>query len=213
MSKNKYWTAVMYPENMILEWQTDIGDLLQVPYCYCIHDKDLTSTADQRKKHVHIIIAFNNTTTYKHAMSVFKRLELPDHTALNTCEPVISIRHAYDYLIHDTEESRKKGKFQYQASDRVCGNNFDIGSFEQLSAAEKNDMAWELCKDIRINGITNFADFFDYVFANYDKSYFEIIKTHSGLFDRMIKGMYHKLVVDQLEEERKRLETIEKTDS
>lgn len=180
----------MYPENMILEWQTDIGDLLQVPYAYCIHDKDLTSNADQRKEHVHIIIAFNNTTTYKHAMSVFKLLELPGKSALNTCEPVISIRHAYDYLIHDTEESRKKGKFKYSPSDRVCGNNFDIGAFEQLSAAQKDDMAREMCDAIIREGITNFADFYMYTVTNFDSSYFEVLKTHSGLFDRLIKGVF-----------------------
>lgn len=181
----------MYPENMLPEWQTDIGDLLQVPYCYCIHDKDMIDGhADQRKKHVHIIIAFNNTTTYKHAMEVFQKLEYPGKKAFNTCEPIISIRHAYDYLIHDTEESKKKGKYLYPPSDRVCGNNFDIGCYEQLSTAEKNDMALELCTAIRQNGITNFADFFDYVLSNYDNSYFEVIKTNSGLFDRMCKGVF-----------------------
>lgn len=203
----------MYPENMLLEWETDIGDLLQLPYAYCIHNKDTTSTDEQRKEHVHIIIAFNNTTTEKHAMSVFRKLEIPGKKALNVCQPVISIRHAYDYLIHDTEESRKKGKYQYKLSDRVCGNNFDIGSFEQLSASEKNDMAAELCKCIIDEGITNFADFYIHVLGNYDKSYFEVIKTHSGLFDRLIKGMFHRKAFEQLEEEHKRLESLEKSDS
>lgn len=191
MSKNKYWTAVMYPENMILEWETDIGDILQLPYAYCIHDRDhLAGSPDQRKEHVHIIIAFNNTTTYKHAMSVFEKLSLPGKQALNKCEPVISIRHAYEYLIHNTEESRKKGKFQYAASDRITGNNFDIGNFEQLSSAEKDDMARELCQCIIDNNITNFADFYCYAISNFESCYFEVIKTHSGLFDRLIKGVF-----------------------
>ena len=93
MSKNKYWTAVLYPENMISTWEQDIGDIVQVPYTYCIHDADLTESEERRKKHVHIILAFPNTTTYKHALSVFQKLSIAGFRALNTCEPVINIRH------------------------------------------------------------------------------------------------------------------------
>ena len=162
MSKNKYWTAVLYPENMIDTWESDIGDIVQVPYAYCVHDADMTESAERRKKHVHIILAFPNTTTYKHALSVFQKLSFAGLKALNTCEPVINIRHMYDYLIHNTEECRKKKKLIYDPSCRKTGNNFDIGSFEQISAAEKQDMCKELCDFIINHGFTNFADFYVY---------------------------------------------------
>ena len=52
----------------------------------------------------------------------------------------------YNYLIHDTEDSRKKHKHQYDKSERITGNNFDIGSYEQLSVDEKNSILVELEK-------------------------------------------------------------------
>ena len=42
-SKARYYWAVLYPENMRDSWQDDIDLLLQVPYAYCIHDKDYLS--------------------------------------------------------------------------------------------------------------------------------------------------------------------------
>lgn len=210
MPKNKYWTAVLYPENMIPSWKDDIGNLLQLPYAYCVHNADLTESEEQRKEHVHLIIVFPNTTTYKHAFSVFDKLSAPGSRALNTCEPVINIRFLYEYLIHNTEECRKKGKHQYSTSDRITGNNFDIGAFEQVSAAEKNDMCKELCNAIVKEGFSNFIDFYAFAISNFDSQYFEVIKTYSGLFDRLCKGNYHKSRVKKFENSKLYLEWLEK---
>ena len=40
INKARYWVAICYPENMKEDWQECIGDLIEYPYCYCIHDKD-----------------------------------------------------------------------------------------------------------------------------------------------------------------------------
>ena len=69
--------------------------------------------------------------------------------AINKCEAVVGIRNVYDYLIHDTEDCRKKGKEQYDPSERITGNNFDIGAYEQLGTAEKNEMFLEMGQAIR----------------------------------------------------------------
>lgn len=194
MSKNKYWVAIFYMENMIDNWESEIANCLQVPFAYCIHDKDVESDGSPRKAHVHIIIAFSNTTTEKHAFEVFHTLEKPGCQAIpnGVIKAVFSIRNQYDYLIHNTEDSKKKKKHLYDVTERVTGNNFDIGSYEQISVADKNAMAKELCIAITENGFTNFVDFFDYVIMNYDENYFEIVKTYSGLFERLTKGNFQK---------------------
>ena len=71
-AKARYWSAIMYPENMIDTWQQDIAQLLEFPFAYCIHDKDLNG---ERKTHVHIILALPNTTTFKAVVSLFVRLQ------------------------------------------------------------------------------------------------------------------------------------------
>ena len=195
INKAKFWTGVLYPENMRPEWELEIGDLLQLPYAYCLHSRDRDTNSEHRKDHIHLIIAFPNTTTYNHAMKVFGQLSADGKNALNKVEAVINIRSIYDYLIHDTETCRKRQKELYSPNERITGNNFDIGAYEQIGVAEKNDMCQELCNVIRVHGFTTFGDFFDFVMDNYvvnDSNYFEILKTYSGLFERLTKSNYQK---------------------
>lgn len=190
--KARYWVGVLYPEAMIDDWQDELSNKVQVPFEYCIHDKCLNKDGTPRKEHVHLMLVFPNTTTYKHAYSVFEGLSADGKSALNKIERVINVRHMHDYLIHDTEDSRKKKKHLYDVSERVAGNNFDIGSYEQLSMSDKNRMVKELCDLIYENQITNFADFYAYLISNFDDEYFELLRSYSGLFERLIKGCYQR---------------------
>lgn len=197
-AKAKYWTVVMYPENMIPNWETEIDDVLQVPYAYCVHNIDKDSKSEHRKDHVHILLAFSNTTTYSHVMEVCQKLNAPKKKAFNTVEKVVNVRHMYDYLIHDTESCKKKGKELYPVAARVTGNNFDIGSFEQLSQLDKDRMLKELCQHIVDNEITNFADVYVYIMGTLGDEYFEVLKTYSGLIERLICGVYHKRTTQEM---------------
>lgn len=211
LGKAKYWTAVLYPESMVDNWQDKISDLLQFPFCYCVHDRDLSgkriktvknkfnknvtyevieNPEELRKVHIHVVIAFTNTTTYKHALSVFQRLE-PNITY---CEQVLNIRYIYDYLIHNTDTAKKQGKFLYDVNDRICGNNFDIGAYEQISITDKRNMCNELCDFIVSNCITNFVDFYSSSLDKFGSEYFEVICTYSGLMERLCKGNYLKML-------------------
>lgn len=202
--KSRYWCAVLYPENMIENWESDIGEVLQYPYAYCIHDSDLNEDKTPRKEHIHLIIAFNNTTTYNNAFSIVNRLSRPNSIACNKIERAINIRYAYDYLIHDTDNCRKQHKHKYDKSERITGNNFDIGAFEQLSVADKNKMTKELCNVIIDNNYSNFADFYLYVVSNFSEEYFEILRTYSGLFERLTRGVYLKEETKETKHTRKR---------
>lgn len=193
ISKARFWAAVLYPENMIDNWEMKIDEILQIPYCYIVHKMDKDSKSEHRKDHVHLMLVFSNTTTQKHALAVANELSADGKKAASTIQAVIGIRNVYDYFIHDTESSRKAGKELYPSSARITGNGFDIGSYEQLGIAEKNDICKELCNLIRLQRYTNFADFFEFVLDNYeDTNYFEIVKTYSGLFERYTRANYQK---------------------
>lgn len=189
-TKTRYWWAVLYPENMNPFWERDIADLLQVPFSYCIHDIDKDSKSEHRKTHVHIIIAFANTTTYNHAFEVFSNLNVEGKHAFNKIEPCVSIRHCYDYLIHDTDGCRTKGKELYDKKFRICGNNFDIGCFEQVSTAEIKKMRGELARFCIDNLFTNYSDFLLEIYHSFDDKYQDIAETNSALFERICKGNF-----------------------
>ena len=197
-TKARYWAAVGYPENMRSDWQEVIGEVLQLPYAYCIHDKDVTGDNEDRKTHVHILLAYPNTTTYKSALSTFQGLSAPGKQAFNTCEKVQNVRFYYNYLIHDTDDCKKKHKHLYSPSERICGNNFDIGSYEQMSLAEKKQIRRELAQIIRDKGFKNYLDFYNCVVDNLPDEYEEVCVTYSGHFERLTKGNFQKWRFSQM---------------
>lgn len=196
-NKARYWTGVLYNDNMRENWEEDIADILQYPFAYCIHDKDSVLDGEHRKTHTHIVIAFPNTTTYKNAFNIFDLLSADGKKAINKCESVINIKYCYDYLIHDTDTCRKKDKFLYPKSERIEGNNFDIGNFIQVSSKDKQDITFELLKFIHNEDICNFDDFICRItdnYTSYDGTTFEVIKSNNGFFERVIKGRYLKKI-------------------
>lgn len=198
--KARYWWAVLYPENMIENWKDEIDDLFQLPYEYCVHDKDIVNDPDeQRKVHVHIIIAFANTTTYKNAFSIFDRLSAAGRQSLNKCEQVVSIEYAHKYLRHDTEKCRKDGKFLYPEEERISGNNFDIGAYIQLSKSEEQEIFNDIVDTIYECCFEAFADVDRYYRYSYEyqsedvKKYYEtVLRGHFRYFETLCKGIHFK---------------------
>lgn len=195
IEKTRYWVGILYPENMIDDWRDCIGDIVQVPYCYCVHDKDLLKDGDEtRKCHVHLMLMFSNTTTHNHALDVYNLLSKDHCICCPDCFGIINVRSTYEYLIHNTDDSKKAGKYQYSPDDRIQGNNFDIGNFEQLSVAERKDIRSEMALLILDQHFTNYFDFYLYVISNYDTAYEDVLVSNSGHFERLIKGYYLKLL-------------------
>lgn len=192
INKARYWWAVLWLENLPADWQETISDILQLPFVYCIHSADLDTAKEKRKDHVHIIIAFPNTTTYSHALEVFRLIG--GEKAVNTCQAVINMRHAYDYLIHKTDACKKAGKHLYRPDERVSGNLFDIGLYEQTSQADKDAKLHEIIQFIRDNGFLDMAEFYDGFYEVYceDSLAFDVFKSYNSILDRIIKGNYSK---------------------
>lgn len=189
ITKSRYWWAVLYPENMRDDWEDAVGDTVQVPYAYCIHSADTDGKSEHRKDHVHLILVFPNTTTYKHALNIFKLLGA---TSVNTCQAVVNIRHAYEYLVHNTETCRKQGKHRYDDSERITGNNFDIGAYEQVSQQLKNEMLREMIDFVVDNGICDITTFYISCQKLNDPLYFDVFKSYGSLIERICKGNHHR---------------------
>lgn len=190
INKARFWWAVLYPENMNPAWEIGIDDILQVPFAYCIHNASKDIKSEHRKDHVHIILAFSNTTTYKHAFEVFSLLNAEGKSALNKCEAIVGIRNAYDYLIHDTDSCRKAGKEFYDPKFRIIGNNFDIGSYEQVSLQEKQQMRNELTVFCIDNVFINYTDLCTEILKSFDDKYFDVLCSYSSHFERVCKGNF-----------------------
>lgn len=196
-SKSRYWWAVVYPENMLLDWEDQIAEIVQLPYAYCIHDRDLNSDDEYGKVHAHLMIMWNGPTTYKNALRVFQDLALPGKICVHGLKMINDNRRAYNYLIHDTDDARKKGKYQYPAEQRIEGNNFDIHFYEQLSLEEKAEIFEELIDNVIMQGIYNLVDLRCWVLSLDDDSihnYLEVMRSYSAPLQRYLDGMYQKTI-------------------
>lgn len=193
MSNAKFWTAITWLENMRPDWKVEADKIIQMPYAYCIHDKDLDKDGDERKPHVHWEIAYKNTTTYNNILSIMLEFSIsPDKPCTNKVERVKDVRYMYDYLIHNTKDAQKKGKYLYPVSARVLGLNFDIGLYEQISVEDKRAIAIELSRSILSLRFTNYADFYNYVLNRYSAQYLDVVFSYSSHFERLCRGCYLK---------------------
>lgn len=189
-TKVKLWEGICYPENMLDDWQEEIDDILQVPFAYAIHDIDHDQKSKQRKTHVHIIVVWGGNTTRKAIINVLNRLSADGKRCCSSAEPVNNIRHAYDYLIHDTASCRKKGKELYPVEVRIEGNNFDIGQLEQLSTKDKQDMLFELVGFIMVEKFETINDFTTAALREFPEQYREIIVGYNSILERYCRGNY-----------------------
>ena len=192
-AKTRYFVAVMYPESMIPNWKDEIDDIIQRPFAYCIHDKDLCKDGvTLRKEHVHIMIAFNNSTTTKHALEVYNLLSQKGKN-IKYCEMVINVRNKFEYLIHNTEKAKKDGKYLYDESERILGNSFDIGAYEQLSLSDKRNIRKSIAAIINKFHFLSFSELDEYVREHLSDEYYDEFTSHQGYFANLVRGHYNSL--------------------
>lgn len=190
--KSNFWWGVGYIENMPEDWEDQLPGLIQLPFAYCIHDKDNKSDGTPDKPHVHLMVKWPNNTTGKAAWELFQGLALDGFIAFpkDRMQPVRNPELCYDYLIHDTDDAKKKGKYQYSSECRKEGNNFDIHFYRQIGDQEKREMRSELSLLIIDKHFNNYARFYEFVAANYDIAYLDVIAGNSGHFARMLRGIF-----------------------
>ncbi len=71
INKARYWTGVLWLENLDENWQDEIADLAQVPFAYCVHDKDVDEQNEGRKPYVHLILVSSQIRLpYNHAFKL-----------------------------------------------------------------------------------------------------------------------------------------------
>lgn len=212
----KYWEAILYTDNMLPQWKEIIDDIIQVPFAYCVHDKDPHIVKDSgdviKKIHVHLFIAYNNVTTLNQILKLCNKLSLPGKKCCSVAEEVVSPLHAYDYLIHATKKAQEQGKYLYPENERILGNNFDIHFIANEDEHEKCIKVQQLTELIIQNKITNYVDFVNAVFNSYDDSYFHLQEIKCNYFEKLIKGNYNKYLAKDMQKynENKIIEKLQK---
>jgi len=185
---------IAYPSSMIDGWESKIESLLQVPFCWVLHDKD------NCEPHLHIIIQWNNNVQMSYFLKFFNQFLSKEgfyepgkpYVASKLIKPVKNPEEAYNYLIHDTPKARSEGKYQYSQLDRHCCNGFDIHFIKQLDTQKKYIISSEISdyivnyKILDLIKVTQFCQ-------KKGIDYYQYLESHSGFFDRLCAGNWKEL--------------------
>lgn len=211
--KTRNWCVICYTENMREDWRESISDLLDCPGFYAVHDMDLDKDGAKRKEHIHLSFVWPGPINVKTAVNLVNARLSSDESGKGNCcscgQPISNFRGNYDYAIHATDKAQEDGKYQYPVEARVCFNGFDIGFFEQLSQAEKDEICFEISEMISRRRIDNLAELRDIISKERDMTWFMVFKNNNAFFDRLCRGEYlkkDKKAKSRIEEEKEYLE-------
>lgn len=190
--KAKFWVGILWVDSMVEDWRERLDILIQMPYTFCLHDKDKTFHGDPKAPHVHIMVAWKNTTTENSVTSMFNELSKPGMQCCNKVFRVRGVKYMDDYLIHDTQVAKKQGKHLYSPSERIRGLGWNTDVFNELQQTDKLQCVMEISDEIKTCNIQTYVDLYDHIIKTFDLSYFEILISYSSHFDRMVKGQWQK---------------------
>lgn len=186
--KSRNWTFLVYPESAPENWE-DI--LMGCTYCYCLHDKDVNKdTGKLKKAHIHVLLAFDGTTTYNAVKDLTDRLNSP------IPQPARSLRGMIRYLIH----ADNKNKYHYNREDIVS-----VGMDQEIEQAftpkktdedKKNDHVTERKKLVHIIDSENLIDWdqLNVVLDKLDDTDLTIFAdNHAYLVTQWLKSNWRKL--------------------
>lgn len=138
--KKRAWALVCYPDSLPDDWIDFLSKTGLEIAISPLHDKDINPDNTPKKPHYHVILVYQNPTTYKNVKE-----NVCDYLNCPIPQPLESVKGYYRYLTHrDNPE-----KYQYNESEITTLNGFDINDMVNMTMNE-------LCA--YLNKITDFIE-------------------------------------------------------
>lgn len=186
--KKRNWAFVCYPESLPDNWQ-DILIESGVPFAISpLHDRDMNPDNTEKKPHYHIILNYDNTTTYNNVVRFLEPFNCP------IPQPLESIRGYYRYLTHKDNPE----KFQYDESEIVCFNGFDSSNFTELTQSQIENIKYEIINFIIDNNIYEYADLIEVLHNEETINMWKVATTNTMFFNHYITSRRHRLKDSEL---------------
>lgn len=162
-----WWTFLLYEDSTPDNW-LDVLDKSGAQIAYILHDSDVWDKdvidgesikhekGSPKKAHYHVLLRWDNAKSWKQMYNYFNCL------GTSHFEVVKTPKHAFMYLTHETEDSRKKKKHLYDVKSIEFLNssleNFE--SFARVSgrSTDTGNLV-EIFEYLRDNEIIEMADF------------------------------------------------------
>lgn len=182
--KGRSWAFILYPDSMPSNYQEIITEL-GLPFAISpLHDKDINPDGEPKKPHYHVIVYYDNPTTYKNVND-------------NVCKPLNatipkkleSMRGMFRYHLHlDNPE-----KYQYDDRDRQFFNGFDINQVNSLTATEEFKILKQLFSFIRDNNILEYSDLINILQDNDSTELLQVASRKTIVLNTYLCSLRNKL--------------------
>lgn len=182
--KKRNWAFVAYPESMPVNW---IEILQQTGLKIAIsplHDKDLNADEEEKKPHYHIICCWDSGTVR------FTQADRLAKTINGTIPiPLDSIRGYYRYFTHEDNPE----KYQYDKSEIIHLNGFNIRDFIELTKSEVSKIKREVRSMIFERCITEYSDLMLILDEEGNNERIEVAENNTIHFDALLRSLRHKM--------------------
>lgn len=183
--KSRNWTFILYPDSVGLksDWKQAIINYGAKSIISPIHDSDKDNSGNIKKAHYHVCI-FRSTPTSKNAIEEYVKENIdPKIYAVKKIYSTVSA--VYDYMYHKNNPE----KAQYQESDIVCLNGFDILDYTSQSRKDKINVTKEIYIYIENNDISEFAELIQSLIMNEQDEMLEYVSNHAYFIDKILTSM------------------------
>lgn len=182
--KKRYWAMVVYPDSAPNNWE----EILIQTGLQCaispLHDKDVNPDNTPKKAHYHVILCYENPTTYNNVLNLCQSLGQP------IPQPLEQLRGYYRYLIHKDNPE----KYQYNEYDIRSINGFDRSMYLKPTTTETISSLCFLTDLIEDNNITEYRDLIKLLKDNEDlHQYLEFAMTKTIFINSYIKSLKFKI--------------------
>ena len=182
MVKKRNWAFVLYPESAPIDWKEQLQQTGLPIVISPLHDRDIDPTGEPKKSHYHIILCYAGPTSYNVVSKLTDQLNQP------IPQPLEQVRGYYRYLTHKDNPE----KIQYEESDIVTLNGFNILDFTEITRAELQDIKIKIQIYIRENDIFEYADLMDKLLDDGMMTEHEVAANHTVFCNTYIKSRRYK---------------------
>lgn len=179
--KARAWTIVVYPDSAPENW-LELVEELAIPCAISpLHDKDVNATGEPKKAHYHVILRWENTTTFSNVKHIADMLNAP------IPKKVESIVGMYRYLTHEDNPD----KAQYNSSDVKTMSGFDLHIFETMRTGEIERVVQEVEDIIDENNITEYYSLIKFLKAQNKHKHAYVVRGKTLYFTSYINSRRH----------------------
>lgn len=173
-SRNRNWTFVGYPGDSLPD---NYAEILtdEMHLCWAespVHDADLNGDGSEKKKHIHFVLTFEGNKSFEQIQEITERLNCPIPQQCRNMRAMVR------YMVHwDNPE-----KHQYKREDIKAHGGFEVDDYFSRSQTENRDILKGILDYCVSEGISEFADLVECVFAEGRDDWIDIITCRNTLF-------------------------------